>query len=123
LVLLQCLLLALYLSNGRKSECDISKQFRTIDRSKKLNVDDLLDSIVRSETNPVRDGLVLLLSDRKGSLGSERLLGRLSKNRRARKRNRVSQKVSTDRTGTVTCCTLTIVTKSNYKEERLMLEF
>jgi hypothetical protein len=37
----------------------------------------LLDSIVRSETNPVRDGLVLLLSDRKGSLGSERLLGRL----------------------------------------------
>lgn len=37
----------------------------------------LLDSVIRSEANPVRDRLVLLLSDRKGSLGSERLLGRL----------------------------------------------
>jgi hypothetical protein len=38
---------------------------------------DLLDSIVGSETNPVRDGLVVLLGDGQGSLGSEALLGRL----------------------------------------------
>ena len=37
----------------------------------------LLDSIVGSKTNPVRDGLVLLLGNGQGALGSERLLGGL----------------------------------------------
>lgn len=37
----------------------------------------ILDGVVSAQADPVRDGLVALLSDGQGALGPERLLGRL----------------------------------------------
>lgn len=66
LVLRQCLLLALYLNTDDKiiTESVGSK---------------IPDSVISLQADPVRNGLVLLLLDSKGSLGSEGLVRRLKR--------------------------------------------